>query len=216
MAFCSKCGAQIPDDAVFCTGCGAEVQANSDATAGEGNQAPPQQDYQQDYQQVPPQQDYQQVPPQQDYQQGYQQQGYQQQYQQGYQQQPVYQNYADPAWDANNNKVYGILAYLCLLVLVTILAAPKESRFSRFHANQGMVLLILEIGGSIIIGIVSGILLGIAAFSHGFFVIFSIIISIVWSVFGIAILVLAIIGIINAVNGQMKPLPIIGKISILK
>jgi len=33
---------------------------------------------------------------------------------------------------------------------------------------------------------------------------------------GITILVLAILGIINAVNGVMKPLPVIGKFSIIK
>ena len=68
-----------------------------------------------------------------------------------------------------------ILAYFGPLVLVPILAA-RESRFAQYHANQGLVLLIV----------------------------------------GIVFLVLAVIGIINASKGEMKPLPVIGGISILK
>jgi uncharacterized membrane protein len=40
--------------------------------------------------------------------------------------------------------------------------------------------------------------------------------SILSPLVGITILVLAILGIINAVNGVMKPLPVIGKFSIIK
>ena len=51
--------------------------------------------------------------------------------------------------DIQSNKTMGILAYFGLLVLVPIFAA-KNSRFARFHANQGLVLLIVKIGFSII------------------------------------------------------------------
>ena len=36
--------------------------------------------------------------------------------------------------DVQNNKVFAILAYIGILVLVPIFAA-KESKFARFHAN---------------------------------------------------------------------------------
>ena len=49
----------------------------------------------------------------------------------------------DPA-DVNANKVMGVLAYLGILVLIPIFAA-KGSKFARSHANQGLILLILEI-----------------------------------------------------------------------
>ena len=45
--------------------------------------------------------------------------------------------------DIDKNKVMGVLAYLGLLVLVPLLAA-KDSKFARFHSNQGLVLLIAE------------------------------------------------------------------------
>lgn len=35
MAFCSKCGAQVPDDASFCPKCGNEINARSQDTGGE-------------------------------------------------------------------------------------------------------------------------------------------------------------------------------------
>ena len=109
--------------------------------------------------------------------------------------------------DAQDNKVMAILAYFGPLVLVPILAA-KESRFARYHANQGLVLLIACIAYSIVYGILSWILLAI---SWRLYFITSII-----GIVGIVFLVLAIIGIINAANGRVKELPVIGKFRLLK
>ena len=88
-----------------------------------------------------------------------------------------------------------VLAYLGILVLVPLLAA-KESKFARFHTNQGLILLICSIV-SFFIGKVPSI-----AF-------------ISW-ILNIAILILAIIGIINAVKGETKELPLVGKFTIIK
>ena len=49
------------------------------------------------------------------------------------------------AADAEQNKVFGILAYLGILCLIPLLAA-KDSRFARYHANQGLVLFLGAIG----------------------------------------------------------------------
>ena len=102
--------------------------------------------------------------------------------------------------DIDGNKVMGILAYLSFLVLVPIFAA-KESKFARFHANQGLVLLIVEI----ILGVVSGILGAIPVVGW--------IISVAISVIEIAF---SVIGIINVANGKAKELPFIGKFKLLK
>lgn len=105
--------------------------------------------------------------------------------------------------DIENNKVMGILSYIGILVIIPILAA-KESKFARFHANQGLVLALIEIIGGAILGVLAKIpLLGL---------IFDIAISLL----GLAALILAIIGIVNVVNGKAKELPIIGKYKILK
>lgn len=96
------------------------------------------------------------------------------------------------AKDVEDNKVYAILAYLGILVLVPILAA-KDSRFAQYHANQGLVLFLT----SIICG-------------------FVIWIPVVGWALGIGILVLWVMGIVNAAQGEMKPLPIIGGIELIK
>lgn len=105
---------------------------------------------------------------------------------------------ADPQ-DVQANKVMAILAYFGLLVLIPLFAA-KESPFARFHANQGLILLI----AGFVIWLVSTVLTFVSPF-------FGII-----SLLNIVILVFAIIGIINAAKGEMKELPLVGKFRIIK
>ncbi len=121
-------------------------------------------------------------------------------------------NECDPA-DIENNKVMAVLSYFGILVLIPIFAA-KDSKFARFHANQGLVLWITALVVGIALGIVVGILGAILILvGLGFL---SIILSIISSAVSIAFLVLAILGIVNAATGKAKELPIIGKFKILK
>ncbi|HPN96697.1 MAG TPA: hypothetical protein PLK35_02930 [Candidatus Moranbacteria bacterium] len=98
--------------------------------------------------------------------------------------------------DAEKNKGMAILAYI--IFFIPLLAA-KDSKFAMYHANQGLVLFL----ASIIIWIVSGIIPFIGWFIIG-------------PLGSLAIIILAIIGIINAAKGEMKPLPLIGGFTILK
>lgn len=98
--------------------------------------------------------------------------------------------------DINNNRLMAILAYIGILVLVPLFAA-KESPFARFHTNQGLLLLILHLIGWVL----------------------SFIPYIGWVACGIinvVCFVLFILGLINAVRGDAKELPLIGKYRILK
>ena len=105
---------------------------------------------------------------------------------------------ADPN-DAEQNKGMAIVAYL--LFFVPLLTGDhNKSPFVKYHTNQGTVLFIFAVGGSIISSILSVIIIGILL---GFVV-------------GITSLVFLVIGIINVVNGRMKPLPLIGKYTIIK
>lgn len=110
--------------------------------------------------------------------------------------------------DISSNKAFAALAYLGILVLIPILAAPN-SKFARFHSNQGLSLLIVNVITSIVLSIVRIAMYAIAD------PLGRIISVITWAV-GILILVLAIIGIINSVQGKAKELPLIGKIKLLK
>ena len=108
--------------------------------------------------------------------------------------------------DAQDNKLMAILAYLGILVLVPIFAA-KESPFARFHANQGLILLIVEIAVYIVFYI-----LAIALALSGFWWLISLISFVVY----LGILIFVILGIVNAAKGEAKELPLIGKYRILK
>ena len=108
--------------------------------------------------------------------------------------------------DIEKNKVMAILAYFGILVLVPIFAA-KDSKFAKFHANQGLLVCIL----GIIVGIVYRILLKVAT-TLTMISLVGFIGMALWIFVG----VLAIIGIVNAAKGQAKELPLIGKIKILK
>ena len=109
--------------------------------------------------------------------------------------------------DIEQNKVMAVLAYIGPLVLVPILAA-KDSKFAKFHANQGLTLFICSFVYCIALFIISFILYSISDW-------FGIFVHIL-RLLNIGFLVLAVLGIINAVNGQAKELPIIGKFQLLK
>ena len=97
----------------------------------------------------------------------------------------------------------GILAYIGILVLIPLLAAPK-SKFARYHSNQGLILLIIEL-----ISVVVFSLLGLIPYV-------GIVFSIVGWLVDLLCFVLLILGIVNAAQGKAKALPLIGKFNILK
>jgi uncharacterized membrane protein len=110
---------------------------------------------------------------------------------------------ADPA-DVEKNKVMAVLAYLGILVLVPILAA-KDSPFARYHSNQGLLLAITSIACGIVLMIV-GLVAAFIPFA-GLCIGCTADIVVVGG-----IITLVIMGILNAVNGRMRPLPVIGKL----
>ncbi len=119
----------------------------------------------------------------------------------------------EPA-DIESNKLMAVLSYLGILVLIPIFAA-KESKFARFHANQGLVLWIAALILGVVVGVINGILTAVLVLV-GLLEIASLISSLISSAVGIVSLVFAIIGIVNSVTGKAKELPVIGKIKLLK
>ena len=119
--------------------------------------------------------------------------------------------------DVEQNKVMGILAYVGILVLVPIFAA-RESRFARFHANQGLILLITEaaIGlASAVIGAFFG-LLGVIPMIGLIFRIIRWTVLLACGFIELACVLFIVLGIFNAAVGKAKELPVIGKFRILK
>ena len=105
--------------------------------------------------------------------------------------------------DIQKNKTMSILAYIGILVLIPIFAA-KDSAYAKFHANQGLLLLIAEAA----VGLVFG-LLGLIPYIG---VIFQILLWTCEVIFG----ALSVIGIVNAVFEKAKELPLLGGYYILK
>jgi len=126
----------------------------------------------------------------------------------------------DEAKDASDNKFMGILSYILWFVPL-ITGDTKKSPFVKFHANQGLLVFILGIAYSIAASILRAILGAIfplrwtSTFVYGRGAIYSILSGII-GLASLAVLGLAIMGIMNAVNGKKKELPIIGGITILK
>ena len=100
-----------------------------------------------------------------------------------------------PALAIEKGKTMAGLSYL--LFFLPLVVCP-ESKYARFHANQALLLLIAAIGGNVILGIIPVI---------GW---------ILMPIFGIGVLVLGIMGLINGLGGKAKRLPLIGRFTILK
>lgn len=99
-----------------------------------------------------------------------------------------------------DKKVTGILAYFSLIGwLIAYLAGDKEG--AKFHLNQGLVLAIAEI----VLSVVNTVL--------GFIPIIG---GIIGTVLGILLFVLWIIGLVAAIKGEEKAVPVLGGIKILK
>ena len=109
-------------------------------------------------------------------------------------------------------KTLALEAYLGILVLAPIFGA-KQSTFVRFHANQGLILCIISFALSLLMTFNSVIIAAVDALW------LSIILGLINGLYGLVscgVIALAVIGIINALKGKMKKLPIIGNIKILK
>lgn len=161
MAFCNKCGNQLPDGANNCPNCGAPAGNTQQNTQNAQNFVNNMMNTNDTTSQFDPQ-------------------------------------------DINDNKGMSVLAYIGFLFLIPLLARPN-SKYARYHTNQGLVLFLLELA----IGVVTGIfgIIPIAGLIIG---------GLLSAVGGIFTLVLMIMGIINAAQGQAKELPLIGKITLLK
>ena len=88
--------------------------------------------------------------------------------------------------DIEENKLVAVLSYIGILFLIPMFA-KKESKFSQFHAKQGLVLFLLEVLALVLMPLFGlGILLNLAAF------------------------ILSVIGVINVLGGKMVKIPLIG------
>ena len=96
--------------------------------------------------------------------------------------------------DAEKNKAMAIVGYIIpILFFIPLVTEAKNSPFAKFHANQQLNLLL----AAIVVNVVGGIIPFI-----GWFILLPL-----GSIF---LIVVAIMGIINAAKGATKELPLIG------
>jgi uncharacterized membrane protein len=89
------------------------------------------------------------------------------------------------------NTGMAVIAYI--IFFIPLLTSAKNDPFVKYHVKQGLVLFICAVVVSFVVSIIP------------------VLVWIISPLLNIVILVLAIIGIINAVNGVEKPLPLIGQ-----
>ena len=133
--------------------------------------------------------------------------------------------------DRRNNHVLGLVCYMGLYVLIPLLTV-KKSRFVKFHANQGIVLMlaniviqVINVVVTLLFGVLGGVASGIGAAAQSEGAILATggilgVISFLWSLFmaaiGIFFFVITIIGMVTAAQGKAKALPLISKIHLIK
>jgi uncharacterized membrane protein len=91
----------------------------------------------------------------------------------------------DAKKDADENKLWGVLAYLGILVLIPLLA-KKDSKFAQFHAKQGLVMLIAE---------------------------FFVWVPVFGWILGLLLFITWIVAIIKVLSGEMWKIPVVGDLA---
>lgn len=137
----------------------------------------------------------------------------------------------DPQDIELNNRL-SLLSYLGILVLIPIFLV-KRSRFAKFHANQGLVLLIADVAINLVLTILklivgalrSGLMSLLYRVAGGSVIVtlgsvvggaVNVVFWLITVLVSAALIALAVLGIINAVKGRAKELPLIGRFRILK
>lgn len=106
--------------------------------------------------------------------------------------------------DIEQNKALAIVCYIPLLFFVPLLAGGN-SKYAKFHANQGLILTIFSFAASVINSIIDFVIDWIP-------IIGGIISGAVTAVLGIAVIAGIVFGIVNASQGKAKKLPVIGEL----
>ncbi len=112
--------------------------------------------------------------------------------------------------DVGNHRAMAILAYIPILVVIPLIFG-QQSRFVRYHTNQGFLLFILEV---LRWGIMSVLYTGLPLLFrwHSILSLFGFVNGAISFLF----LALAIVGILHVVSGHCEELPGIGKYQVIE
>lgn len=149
MAFCSKCGAQLNDDASFCNQCGAKNIANEKSFKENATQVFDQvgESLSKGVSKIKGLNDT----------------------------ADTTANYDKE--DIEKNKIISIFAYLSILVLIPMFLA-KDSKFAKYHVKQGLILVIAGLGIAVL-SLIAGIILPVIGIIFAIFEIPFIVLSVI-------------------------------------
>lgn len=96
----------------------------------------------------------------------------------------------------DEGKTIAIISYITFigLIIAYLLNNSKHNAYAQFHIGQSVRIVVLALANSLL----------------GWVLPYSL--SIITTLIGIGILVLIILGVVNAINGKTTPLPVIGTI----
>lgn len=200
MLICPKCGTELNDGVVFCSKCGTNVTHQSQPTGSPVQNEQPRE--QQNYNGTTSDK-----------------------FKAGvnnavYKTKTFFFNTVDEssmqdAADVQENKILALVSYLGYFFFIPMIVKPY-SRYLRFHGNQGLTLCLYLVTVSIINSVLTGII-GVAGYtSIGAAIVVSIVNAIISFIFYGSFVLLAGVGIYNAVKGYARELPVIGRIRILR
>lgn len=104
--------------------------------------------------------------------------------------------------DIENNKVLSLFSYISFLFIIPLIAC-SNSKYAKFHVNQGIMLCITNVVFEAILKALKVLELSFAY-------------DIADAIVNIGLTVFMVIGIVNAVTGKAKKLPVIGNFTIIK
>ncbi|HJB93136.1 MAG TPA: DUF4870 domain-containing protein [Candidatus Borkfalkia stercoripullorum] len=109
----------------------------------------------------------------------------------------------DPNGDVQKKVVCALTYLFGILFFLPLIVYPDDD-FARFHANQGLIVLLVSVIGGAVLGILTML------------PVVGLVFTILSSLFGVVMLVACIFGILNVVREEKRELPVIGKFTIIK
>ncbi len=102
---------------------------------------------------------------------------------------------------ATEDRTVAILTYLTLIgfIIAIVMHGSKKTALGSFHLRQGLGLFI------------TSLVIWIPGLIISFIPLVNLAMILVWPLCGLALVVLWIMGLLAAVNGQQKPMPVVGE-----
>jgi len=102
---------------------------------------------------------------------------------------------------STEDRTVAILTYITLIgfIVAIVMHGSKKTALGTFHLRQGLGLFLTGLG------------LWIPCLIISFIPFVNLLMIVVWPVLGLSLFALWVLGLIGAVNGQQKPLPVVGE-----